>query len=116
MPPTPADPVIERVDPARLDELESLRGALLARRAEVRNLLALRGPADPWTRRRRQCEGWLADEGSFVLVARGGDAPVAHRYGNEAALRFYERRDFTPIVRMLCAERPGSGPAAGDRP
>lgn len=169
----PADPVIERLDPARLDELEQLWGALLARHAEVWSLLPMRSPPESWARRRRQYEGWLADEGSFVIIARRADAPVGyilvditegdetyvtgervarietlvvaeserdarlgsrlfdaamlelerlgvddllvgHMDGNEAALRFYERRGFTPFVHLLYAKRPASEPATGE--
>ncbi len=170
----PADPVIERLDPARLDELEQLWGALLARHAEVWSLLPMRSPAESWARRRRQYEGWLADEGSFVIIARRADAPVGyilvditegdetyvtgervarietlvvsdgerdaglggrlfdaamlelerlgvddllvgHMDGNEAALRFYQRRGFAPFVHLLYAKRPTAEPATGER-
>jgi GNAT superfamily N-acetyltransferase len=74
----PAEPVVERLDPARLDELEPLWDALMARHAEVWGLLPMREPGDSWRRRRRQYEGWLAGEGSFVLVARRGGAPVGY--------------------------------------
>ena len=33
---------------------------------------------ESWERRRRQYEGWLADEGSFVLVARRAGAPAGY--------------------------------------
>ena len=174
MPSAPADPVIARLDPPRLDELERLWGALLARHAEVWDLLPTRSPAESWARRRRQYEDWLANEASFVLVARRADTPVGyilvditegdetyvtgervarietlvvaegerdarlggrlfdaamlelerlgvddllvdHMDGNEAALRFYQRRGFTPFVHLLYAKRPTSEPAAGER-
>jgi ribosomal protein S18 acetylase RimI-like enzyme len=72
------EPLIERLDPADLDDLEPLWGALLARHAEVWSLLPMRDPDETWKRRRRQYEGWLADEGSFVLVARREEAPVGY--------------------------------------
>jgi len=70
--------VIEHLNPACLDELEPLWRALLTRHAEVWNLLPMRSAEETWERRRRQYEGWLADEGSFVLVARRADAPVGY--------------------------------------
>ena len=35
-------------------------------------------PSETWERRRRQYEGWLADEGSFVLVARRDGRAVGY--------------------------------------
>jgi GNAT superfamily N-acetyltransferase len=73
-----AEPVVVRLDPARLDELEPLWKALMARHAEVWGLLPMREPHRSWTLRRGQYQGWLADEGSFVLVARRGDVPIGY--------------------------------------
>jgi ribosomal protein S18 acetylase RimI-like enzyme len=70
--------VIERVDAVSLDELKPLWTALLERHEEVWSRLPQRAPDDSWARRRRQYEGWLADEGSFVLVARRGGAAVGY--------------------------------------
>ena len=78
MPAAAAAPAIERLDPARLDELEPLWDALMARHAEVWSLLPMREPHHSWTLRRGQYEGWLADEGSFVLVARRDDVPIGY--------------------------------------
>ncbi len=78
MPAAPAAPAIERLDPADIDELEPLWNALMARHAEVWSLLPMREPHLSWTLRRGQYEGWLADEGSFVLVARRGGVPVGY--------------------------------------
>jgi GNAT superfamily N-acetyltransferase len=66
----PAPLYIERIGEARLDELQPLWEALLVRHAEVWTVLPERPAAETWKRRRRQYEGWLADEGSFALVAR----------------------------------------------
>ena len=78
MPVAAAEPVVERLDPTRLDELEPLWKALLSRHAEVWGLLPMREPHHSWTLRRGQYEGWLADEGSFVLVARRDDVLVGY--------------------------------------
>jgi GNAT superfamily N-acetyltransferase len=78
VPATHPEPAIERLDPERLDELEPLWGALLARHAEVWALLPMRSAEETWRRRRRQYEGWLADESSFVLVARREVAPIGY--------------------------------------
>ena len=78
MPAAAAAPVIERLDPARLDELEPLWDALMARHAEVWGLLPMREPHHSWTLRRGQYEGWLADEGSFILVARRDGEPIGY--------------------------------------
>ena len=77
---------VEHVDPASLDELRPLWEALLVRHAEVWALLPQRPAGETWERRRRQYEGWLADEGSFVLLARRDGRAVgyilrAHRGG-----------------------------------
>ena len=76
--PAAADPVVERLDPTHLDELEPLWEALMSRHAEVWGLLPMREPHHSWTLRRGQYEGWLADEGSFVLVARRDDVLVGY--------------------------------------
>jgi GNAT superfamily N-acetyltransferase len=78
VPAVPAPPVVERLDPARLDELEPLWGALMARHAGVWGLLPMRRPHHSWTLRREQYEGWLADDGSFILVARRDGAPIGY--------------------------------------
>jgi ribosomal protein S18 acetylase RimI-like enzyme len=69
---------VEPVDPAALDELRPLWEALLDRHAEVWAVLPERPTAESWERRRRQYEGWLADEGSFALVARRDGAAVGY--------------------------------------
>jgi len=74
----PPEPVIERLDPARLDELEPLWRALLVRHAEVWTRLPMRSAEETWERRRHQYEGWLADDDSFALVARRMHAPVGY--------------------------------------
>ena len=66
------------MDPACLDELEPLWRALVARHAEVWHLLPMRSAEETWERRRRQYESWLADEGSFVLVASRGGTPIGY--------------------------------------
>jgi ribosomal protein S18 acetylase RimI-like enzyme len=69
---------IEPVDAAALDELRPLWRALLDRHAEVWSVVPQRPEPESWERRRRQYEGWLADEGSFVLVARRAGAPAGY--------------------------------------
>ena len=78
MPAAAADPVVERLDPTRLDELEPLWEALMSRHADVWGLLPMREPHHSWTLRREQYGGWLTDEGSFVLVARRDDGPIGY--------------------------------------
>ena len=73
-----AELTVEPVDPAALDELRPLWEALLDRHAEVWGVLPERPAAESWERRRRQYEGWLADEGSFALVARRDGAAVGY--------------------------------------
>jgi GNAT superfamily N-acetyltransferase len=70
--------LVERVDAASLDELRPLWTELLERHAEVWSRLPQRTTDESWARRRGQYEGWLADEGSFVLVARRGGAAVGY--------------------------------------
>jgi GNAT superfamily N-acetyltransferase len=69
---------VERSGLAALEELRPLWQALLERHAEVWSVLPQRAAAESWTRRKRQYEGWLADEGSFVLVARMAGAPLGY--------------------------------------
>ena len=75
---TPVAFVVEPVDAASLDELRPLWEALLDRHAEVWGVLPERPAGESWERRRRQYEGWLADEGSFALVARRDGAAVGY--------------------------------------
>jgi ribosomal protein S18 acetylase RimI-like enzyme len=63
---------------AALDELRPLWEALLARHAEVWSVLPQRAAAESWARRKRQYEGWLGDQDSFVLVAREAEVPVGY--------------------------------------
>lgn len=74
----PAAVTVERVDPAGLDELRPLWEALLVRHAEVWAVLPQRPAGETWERRRRQYGGWLADEGSFVLLARRDGRAVGY--------------------------------------
>jgi ribosomal protein S18 acetylase RimI-like enzyme len=69
---------IERSGVGALDELRPLWRALLERHAQVWSIVPQRSEPDSWERRRRQYEGWLADEGSFVLVARRTREPVGY--------------------------------------
>lgn len=78
MPATAAEPVVGRLAPAHLDELETLWDALMTRHAAVWGLLPMREPHLSWTLRRKQYEGWLAAEGSFVLVARRDGVPIGY--------------------------------------
>jgi ribosomal protein S18 acetylase RimI-like enzyme len=75
---SPPPVTVERLDQARLDELRPLWEALLVRHAEVWAVLPQRPEPDSWERRRRQYAGWLADEGSFALVARRAGKPVGY--------------------------------------
>jgi ribosomal protein S18 acetylase RimI-like enzyme len=75
---TSASIAIEPVNVASLDELQPLWEALLERHAEVWSVLPERPAGETWKRRRRQYEGWLADEGSFALIARRGADAVGY--------------------------------------
>ena len=44
----------------------------------MERLLPQRPAGETWERRRRQYEGWLADEGSFVLLARRDGQAVGY--------------------------------------
>ena len=74
----PTAVTVEHVDPAGLDELRPLWEALLVRHAEVWAVLPQRPAGETWERRRRQYEGWLADEDSFVLLARRDGRAVGY--------------------------------------
>jgi ribosomal protein S18 acetylase RimI-like enzyme len=78
VPTAAAAPLIERLEPADLDQLEPLWHALLARHSEVWSRLPMREAHHSWTLRRGQYEGWLAHEGSFVLVARRDDVLMGY--------------------------------------
>jgi ribosomal protein S18 acetylase RimI-like enzyme len=69
---------VERSGVTALEELRPLWQALLERHAEVWSVLPQRAAGDSWTRRKQQYEGWLADEDSFVLVAREGGVPLGY--------------------------------------
>jgi GNAT superfamily N-acetyltransferase len=69
---------IERSGVKALDELRPLWQALLERHAEVWSLLPQRTEPDSWARRKREYERWLADEDSFVLVARRDGVAVGY--------------------------------------
>ena len=74
----PGSVVVEHLDRASLDELQPLWTALWERHAEVWGLLPLRAADDSWARRRRQYDGWLADTGSFAMVARRDGTAVGY--------------------------------------
>lgn len=74
----PGQAIVERLDAARLDELEPLWEALLAHHADVGSVLPARSLAESWPRRRRQYEEWLRAPGSFVLAARRGDRLIGY--------------------------------------
>jgi len=74
----PSAVTVERVSPPGLDELRPLWEALLVRHAEVWAVLPQRPAGETWERRRRQYEGWLADEDSFVLLARRDGRAVGY--------------------------------------
>lgn len=65
----------------RLDELEPLYRALHVHHAEVAPELAGMGACDAaesWRRRRRRYGPWLAQPGSFVLLAERGERPIGY--------------------------------------
>jgi ribosomal protein S18 acetylase RimI-like enzyme len=69
---------VERSGVEALDELRPLWRALLERHAEVWSSVPQRPEPESWERRRRQYENWLADAGSFVLVARRAGVAVGY--------------------------------------
>jgi ribosomal protein S18 acetylase RimI-like enzyme len=69
---------IEPVDLASLDGLRPLWEALLERHADVWSVLPERPVGETWERRRRQYEGWLAEEEAFALLARRREEAVGY--------------------------------------
>lgn len=79
------------------------------RLAEIHTLAVLPGARD------RGLGAALMDEVERRLLAEGvNDVLVGTMHGNEAALRFYERRGFTPFVHLLY-RRVGEPSAEGGR-
>jgi GNAT superfamily N-acetyltransferase len=63
----------------RVDELRPLYEALAAHHGEIRPTLAgltAKDPADGWVRRRASYREWLAQPGSFALLARRDGRPL----------------------------------------
>jgi ribosomal protein S18 acetylase RimI-like enzyme len=112
--------VIERLDPADLDRLEPLWGALLVRHAETWRALPTRDPADSWARRRRQYAEYLAgDQGSFVLVARRGESLIGYLMvhvaeGDESYATGDSVAEIKTFVVLPAERRSGTGSALLD--
>ena len=64
--------VVERGDPAEIDRLEPLWKSLLEHHKDIHVDLPQRPPEASWRRRRAEYARWLAQEGSFFVVARRG--------------------------------------------
>ena len=70
--------VIERRGADALDEIASLWHALKNHHAECTPGIPVRGDDESWALRRSDYEGWLAQPGAFLLLAREDDRPVAY--------------------------------------
>jgi ribosomal protein S18 acetylase RimI-like enzyme len=70
--------VIERRGADALDEIASLWHALKNHHAECTPGIPVRGDDESWALRRSDYEGWLAQPGAFLLLAREDDRAVAY--------------------------------------
>ena len=77
-----SDLAIVRVGPERLDDLEPLWTELSRHHAKVAPELTRIGPlrasTDSWRIRRELYEAWLAERGSFALLAEHDRRPVGY--------------------------------------
>jgi ribosomal protein S18 acetylase RimI-like enzyme len=74
----PGEWLIARGDPAEIDRLEPLWKSLLEHHEQVYVDLPQRSPEESWRRRRAEYVRWLAQEGSFFVVARRGDGLLGY--------------------------------------
>lgn len=63
---------------ADLGPLQPLWNSLMDRHREAWERVSMRSHQDSWPRRRAQYLEWLAEPGSFVLVARRGDQLIGY--------------------------------------
>lgn len=69
---------IERRGADALDELEQLWLALKNHHGACTPDMPVRGDDESWSLRHRDYEGWLAQPGAFLLIARQDGRPVAY--------------------------------------
>lgn len=70
---------IRPLDTAGIELIEPLWNALREHHIAVAQTLDSPRPRDQsWARRRAQYEGWLAEPGSFILIAEQAGAPVGY--------------------------------------
>ncbi len=71
--------VIRPLDSAEIELVEPLWNALREHHIAVSPALDSPRPREEsWARRRAQYEGWLAEPGSFILIAEQASAPVGY--------------------------------------
>ena len=70
--------LVRRLQAEELDLVAPLWESLLAHHAALTRALPTRPPAESWRMRRAQYERWLAEPGSFALVAEEEGTPVGY--------------------------------------
>jgi ribosomal protein S18 acetylase RimI-like enzyme len=73
-----AGAVIQRRGAEALDEIEPLWHALKNHHGDCTPGVPVRSDEESWSLRRRDYEGWLAQPGSFLLLAHAGGRAVAY--------------------------------------
>ena len=74
-----ANVTIRRLDPADIELVRPLWEALLEHHGKVSpHLPPTRSAEDSWRRRRAEYDVWLAQPGSFMLVAESGERPMGY--------------------------------------
>ena len=104
---------IQRVGPDRVDDLAALWKAVQAYQVEVADRIEgvpMRHPDDSWPRRRAEYLEWLAEPDAFLLLATGGDAPVAY-----ALVTVQQHADDTHVTGDRVAELKSLSVAASRR-
>lgn len=77
------DVVITKAGPDRIADLEPLWAAMMERHRTIGwdvPGVPMRDPGDSWRRRRAEYERWLAEPGTFALVAEEDDRPVGYAF------------------------------------
>jgi ribosomal protein S18 acetylase RimI-like enzyme len=103
---------IRKIGASELDLLEPLWNALREHHSSVTpELGAPRSRRESWLRRRGEYEGWLADEGAFVLLARrrgeGVGYAMVHVRDGSPTWPLSERAGEIETLSVLPSERGG---------